>query len=213
MKPRAEQSPTLFQTALRERWHHLPASLRRLHSVQDQESFHGRATVTRGRGAIAGLAAWIFGFPPAADDVPLALTITCTDRGEIWQRSFGGWRLSSTLSASSRPYHYNERVWLLTCEQELPVRNGSLSLPARRGWLLGLPLPAFLLPKSQSREYDEGGVFHFDIGLYAPLNLGLIVRYQGYVEPDASQDSGSASAGRPGGAAAQDQFRREADAR
>jgi hypothetical protein len=54
----------------------------------------------------------------------------------------------------------------------------------RRGWFLGIPLPAMLLPVSEAREYDAGGVFHFDVGLYAPLGGGLIVRYQGHLTPD-----------------------------
>ena len=61
----------------------------------------------------------------------------------------------------------------------MPVRNGSLHLPVRRGWLFGLPLPGFLLPVSEAREYDTDGVFHLDVALRAPLG-SLIVRYEGW---------------------------------
>ena len=54
----------------------------------------------------------------------------------------------------------------------------------RRGWLAGIPLPAFLLPKAQIREYDEGGAFHFDVALHAPLTGGLIVRYLGVLSSE-----------------------------
>jgi Domain of unknown function (DUF4166) len=179
----------LFQAALRERWHELPASVRRLHSGAQRERFSGRVTVTRGRGPMAGLACRLFGFPPAAEDVPLTLTITRSAEGEYWERNFGGTMLRSTLSASSRPYHYNERIWLFTSEQELPIKDGSLWFPARRGWFLGLPVPALFLPRSESREYDVNGVFQFDIGVRAPLGAGLIVRYRGYVEPDGAPEA------------------------
>ncbi len=55
----------------------------------------------------------------------------------------------------------------------------------RRGWLAGIPLPRFLLPVSDAREYEADGRFRFDVALDAPFNLGLIVRYQGQLLPDA----------------------------
>jgi short subunit dehydrogenase-like uncharacterized protein len=39
----------------------------------------------------------------------------------------------------------------------------------------------------RKREYDVGGLFYFDVGLYAPLRGGLIVRYRGCVTPDCEQ--------------------------
>src|SRR5262245_8658508 len=105
----APDVPTLFQAALGNRWHQLPACIRRLHSVQDAESFSGRARVTRGSGLIAALAGWLFGFPRAGDGVPLTLTITCATAGEIWERNFGGQHLRSILMPSRRPFHYRER--------------------------------------------------------------------------------------------------------
>ncbi len=179
----SSEAPTLFQNALGERWEALPASLRCLHSVQDIESFCGEAQVTRGTGLLARFAAWFFTFPRAGESVPLVITKTRTEKGEIWERNFGGRKFRSYLSASPEPFHYRERFFAFTYEQELPVKEGSLFLAVRRGWCLGIPLPRFLLPKSNAREYDAGGIFHFDVGLYAPLHGSLIVRYQGHVEP------------------------------
>jgi hypothetical protein len=62
-----------------------------------------------------------------------------------------------------------------------------MSYLVRRGWLAGIPLPARLLPRSEIREYEEGGAFRFDVAIYAPLTGSLIVRYQGQVSPDLSQ--------------------------
>ena len=181
-----ELAPSFFETILKERWLQLPASVRRLHSVQDVESFSGRATVTRGSGLIARLAAWFFHFPKAGKDVPLTITKYRTRRGEIWERNFACRIFRSYLTSSGRPFHYKERFFAFTYEQELPVVENSLHLPVRRGWFLGIPLPALLLPASESREYDVDGVFHFDVGLYAPFRGGLIVRYQGHVIPDCA---------------------------
>ena len=178
-----EPAPSFFEQILGERWRQLPASVRRLHSVQDVESFSGRATVTRGSGFTARLAAWFFGFPKAGKDVPLTITKYRTRTGEIWERNFAGRIFCSYLTPSRRAFHYRERFFAFTYEQELLVYEQSLHLPVRRGWFLGIPLPSPLLPGSESREYDVKGHFHFDVGLYAPLGGGLIVRYQGYVTP------------------------------
>ena len=182
--------PTLFQSALQDRWAALPPAVQRLHSVQDVERFSGTATVTRGGSWVARLAAWVFGFPKAGADVPVTVTKTRTESGEIWQRDFAGRVFRSTCTPAKAPYRYRERFGLFTYEQELPVADGAMALPARRGWLLGLPLPRPLLPTSDSREYAVDGVFHFDVALYAPLSAplggGLIVRYRGALTPDAN---------------------------
>ena len=64
-----------------------------------------------------------------------------------------------------------------------------MSYSVRRGWFAGVPLPGRLLPRSEIREYEEGGVFRFDVALYAPLAGGLIVRYQGRLAPDSDPEN------------------------
>lgn len=177
-------SETLFQRALADRWSLLPCEVQALHSGQNVQSFSGRADITRGTSLIARFAAWFFGFPKAGRNVPVTITKTRTDKGEIWERNFNGSTFRSFCSQADKPYHYRERFWLFTYEQELPVQNGILHLPVRRGWLLGVPLPKPFLPGSDSREFAEDGVFQFDVVLNAPLRGGLIVRYRGHLTPN-----------------------------
>jgi saccharopine dehydrogenase-like NADP-dependent oxidoreductase len=181
-----EARPTLFQVALADRWNDLPPTVRRLHSVQDMESFSGRAWVERGTAVIARLAAWFFRFPDAGDDVPLTITKTRTASGEIWERDFAG-RVFRSYLTRSRSYHYKERFSAFNYEQELPVRNGVLHFWVLRGWFLGIPIPKPLLPRSESREFELDGAFHFDVALFAPLGGGLIVRYRGSLSPDGRE--------------------------
>jgi saccharopine dehydrogenase-like NADP-dependent oxidoreductase len=187
-----EPAPTLFQAALGDRWRQLPPSVQRLHSVQDRESFSGRARVTRGRGLLARLAARCFALPTAGEDVALTLTKSRTPRGEVWQRDFAGRKFRSVLTASARPWHYRERFGALTYEQALPVENATLSFLVERGWFLGVPIPSFLLTRSCAKEFAIQEHFHFDVGLYAPLTGELLVRYQGHVRPDAEEAPGTA---------------------
>jgi hypothetical protein len=185
---------SLFEHALGDRWRRLPPAVRRLHAIHDIESFSGLADVERGASLLARLAAWFFRFPKAAQGVPLTITKTRTSKGEVWERDFDGRVFRSYLSPSPRPHHYKERFWAFTYEQELPVADGALHLPVRRGWFLGIPLPSFLLPRSDSREFEQGGRFHFDVGLKAPLGGALIVRYAGSLMPDARPAPGEATA-------------------
>jgi hypothetical protein len=176
--------PTLFQSSLGDRWWLLPPEVRELHSVQDVESFSGIAQVTRGTSVLARLVAWFFGFPPVGDNVPVTVTKTRTDWGETWERNFAGRVFRSYCTPATEPYRYRERFWFFNYEQDLPVENGCMHLPVRRGWFLGVPIPRPLLPGSDSREFAIDGAFHFDVTLSAPLGGGLIVRYRGALRPD-----------------------------
>jgi hypothetical protein len=175
---------TLFQSSLGDRWGELPTAVRDLHSVHDMESFSGTAHVDRGKSLFARFLAWVFRFPPAGNDVPITVTMTRTECGETWERSFDGHILKSYCTPAQAPYCYRERFWLINFELDLRVEDGYLHLPVRRGWFAGLPLPRFLLPRSDSREYVQGGEFRFDITLSAPLGVGLLARYCGYLRPD-----------------------------
>lgn len=184
-----DAAPTLFRSALGRDWDRLWPEAQALHEVQDMESFSGMAQVSRGKSAIARLAAWIFGFPPEGDGVPVRVTKTRTDAGETWERDFGGRVFRSYCSPSAVPRRFRERFGLLTYEMELPVENGEMTLPVVRGWVLGIPLPRVLLPTSDSREFVRDGVFNFDVALGAPLSGGLIVRYRGWLRPDRAKSA------------------------
>lgn len=177
-------SPPLFHRVLGEAWDRLAPEARASHEVQDVERFSGEARVTRGRSLPARAIAALFGFPPEADGVPVTVTKTRTDTGETWERNFDGRVFRSYLSQSPLPGHFRERFGPLTFEMGLPVSGEGMLFPVKRGWLLGIPMPRFLLPSSDSREYVEDGRFHFDVALGAPLEIGLIVRYRGWLRPD-----------------------------
>ena len=121
-----EEAPALFERALGGDWLALPASIRRLHSVRDLESFCGRAQVTRGTGFLARLAAWLFNFPPAGEDIALTVTKTRVGEDEIWERNFAGRIFRSRWSPSPRPGHARERLLGITVEAELEARGGCL---------------------------------------------------------------------------------------
>jgi len=183
MTGEAARTP-LFRRALAERWWALPPAVRAFHSVARVQDFRGVATIARGTTPVARLAAWLFGFPPAAEEVPLTVRIATSATGEVWTRDFGGRTLRSRCLPSAAPYRYRESFGPLTCELDLQVVGGCMHVLVRRGWLLGIPMPRPLLPRSESREFESGGAFGFDIAAFAPFGGGLIVRYRGWLRPD-----------------------------
>ncbi len=152
-----DEAPALFQRALGAAWQDLPASVRRLHSIQDIESFSGQVAVKRGKSLLARLAAWLYGFPPASENLPLTVAKERKGEKEVWRRSFAGHRFRSSFTPSPRPGHIRERFFPLTFEMKLEARAGGLSFCAVRGWFAGIPLPAWLLPRSEIREYEDRG--------------------------------------------------------
>ena len=50
-----------------------------------------------------------------------------------------------------------------------------------RGWsFLGLPMPGFLGPRTDTFETEEGGRFVFDVEIALPL-VGRVVHYRGWL--------------------------------
>lgn len=170
----------LFASVLGEAWDSLPAEIQALHSIVDREVFCGEATVEGGTSVAARIVSAVFNFPSDGDAVPVTVTMTRTDRGETWVRDFGGKVFRSHLSETGRTGRIWERFGLFRFELEVPVVPGEgLRLPVSGGRFLGLPLPRFLLPISDAREYVEDGWFRFDVDIRAPLGLGRIARYRG----------------------------------
>ncbi len=185
-----QSTPTpLFKDALGDQWARLPAEIHRLHQFGQMEEFTGAADVERGSDVIGRLIALLFRFPRAAAGIPVTVRKQRTAEGEVWERQFGDHRFRSHLRPSSSASSVREQFWPFDFDLPLRVEDSVLHLPVGRGWLLGMPWPRFLLPKSDAREYVENRQFHFDVTLSAPLTGGLIVRYRGFLVPVATEDT------------------------
>lgn len=175
--------PFLFATALgHPDFVALPAGLRDLHSVLHTRRWQGRASIRRGRAPAARLVATLMRFPPASSDTAVTVTMQRQAMTEVWTRSFGKHRFRSHLT--SHPNGISERFGPLRFTIGLVVENGQIRYPVTQGYLLGLRLPRWVLPKSDTVEaVDALGRATFDVALSHPL-VGLIVRYQGWLAPD-----------------------------
>jgi hypothetical protein len=175
----------LYAQVLGAAWVRLPSEIRNLHDIHGSASARGRASVERGRSALAHLACFVMGFPKATSDTPVTVQFESSGGTETWTRRFGD------ESFSSRQFAGRGRSAGLVCERfgpmtfamALVLENSRLLLVLRRWSAFGVPLPIWLCPRSEACEATEGGRFHFDVKIGHPFT-GLIVRYKGWLEPD-----------------------------
>ncbi|WP_457586492.1 DUF4166 domain-containing protein [Ensifer canadensis] len=185
MTQRLVDHQSLYRQVLGPRWDRLPAAIRALHEMSEgTATFRGCAVVERGRWPLARLAAFLAGFPTAAQGVPVEIRFACTDGREVWTRRFGDKVLrSSQQKAEDRKERLlaeNFGPFRILCS--LAPEENRLHLKVR-GWsVLGLPLPLFLAPGGRTYEEDRDGLFHFNVEVESPLT-GLIVRYRGWLKP------------------------------
>ena len=181
---------SLYRKVLGDRFEMLPEAIRAMHEPGFGLRASGTAVVDGPIGLLASIVSAIFGFPPAAGQVPVTVTINPERRGERWIRSFGDRRFSSFLSRSRRTGGVVERFGLLSFDLDLDVNaEGVRGMPVR-GFRLGpLPLPRFLAPLSKASErVDRKGRFSFDVEVSLPFGLGRVVRYRGTLEPHPGSD-------------------------
>ena len=171
--------PPLYARVMGERFAALPPAVRAIHEVLRDGGAAGEATVRRGHNPLARWIASALGFPGEGAH---RLHVSFAENGgsERWTRDFSGRTFSSVLS--ERGGRLTERFGLVRFAFDLPSGETGLRMIIRRWWLGPVPLPLFLAPRSEAREWEEGGRFHFDVPIALPL-LGLLVHYQGWLEP------------------------------
>lgn len=172
--------PPLYARIIGERFHSLPDAVRAMHDIVCDAGAQGEAYVMRGRNRLAHIIAWIMRFPRAGHH-QLHVDFEERDGVERWTRDFGGRRFSSTLSQSGE--FLIERFGPMRFRFSLPVEHNGLAMKMQGWTFFGVPLPRCLAPRSQAREWEEKGRFHFDVPISLPL-IGLVVHYRGWLQKE-----------------------------
>ena len=183
---RTEVLDPIFPHTLGPAFASLPETVRATHLTAATTRWQGRASVTRGTGAWSRLLATLFRFPPAQADVAVEVTKTATPAGETWTRRFGPRSFRSHLKPTAKGM--TERFGPFTFLLNLTAENGALHYPVAGGRLGPIPMPRWLLPGSDAREYEEDGCFHFDVRLLAPVTKALMVHYRGHLSAAPDED-------------------------
>lgn len=176
----------LFERVLAGRFQDLPSQIKDLHTVLENRRWRGEASVRRGAGWLSQIAGCIAGFPPTAESVSVHVEMQNAPKGETWIRTFGRKRFKSHLSTckrGSKPILV-ERFGLMSFEIDLNKRGETLQYPVKSGRVLGVPLPSFLCPVSDTLEYvDEQNRACFSVRVSLPI-AGLIAHYEGWLKPE-----------------------------
>lgn len=182
---------TVFEIALGDRYATLPPAVSDLHRVLHARRWTGRARIVRGEGFLARAAAWVAQFPPSSEDTPVTVEMQRHRDTEIWKRTFGGRSFKSVLRPrGDSSGQVEERFGVFKFVINLDVSNDRLAYPVKSGALLGIPLPPFLTPRSDTYEFiDEKGRACFDVNVTLPL-VGHVVSYSGWLEPADGEASG-----------------------
>ena len=172
----------LYRRLLGEAYQSLPAPLRAMHDLKESMTAAGFATVTRGQGLLARIAAALIGFPHAGENVALRVDFRSENGRERWTRSFAGRAFHSTQEQGRGRFEWLvcERFGLLCVGMALVLDEGRMRLIVRRWSMFGIPLPLSLAPGGDSYEYAENGRFHFHVEIGHPLT-GPIVGYRGWL--------------------------------
>lgn len=172
----------LFASVLGEDFAKLAPPIQELHGQLGVARFRGRANVTGASTFLGHVAARIVGFPASVNDIEVNIEIDADETREIWQRDFGGHTFCSTLT--QRGSHVAERFGPLSFTLGLKRDGESLLYPVLSARFLGLPLPRFLTPRSESSEsVDDQGRFTFDVKISLPI-AGLVAHYRGWLVPN-----------------------------
>lgn len=185
---RSEALDPIFPRILGPAFATLPMPLRATHLTSSVSRWQGRASVIRGTGLWSRLLATLFRFPPATSDTPVNVTKTTTKNGETWTRCFGTRSFRSHLTAT--PKGMTERFGPFTFLLGLAIKDGALHYPVVAGRFGPIPLPRWILPQSEAREYVVNDHFHFDVRLLAPLTGALMVHYRGHLNAAVAEAPG-----------------------
>lgn len=172
----------LYRRLLGSRFDDLPARVRALHDFDAVVRWHGRADVERGGGALVRGVCGLLRLPPAGRDQSLTVMFEPVGDGERWTRLFGSRRFVSVQRAGAGMLL--EDIGPVTLQMAVTASADGISLTMIAARFLGLRLPFFLVPRITTREWQAEGRYHFDVAAVLP-GLGPVVRYRGWLEPEA----------------------------
>ncbi len=173
----------LFHRLYGEALTRLPSPIVKLHDITDARTWHGEACVSQGSSLAARFLCWLLGFPPAAEAVPLTVTMEPERGGEMWRRAFGAHPMTTRLRPGRAPHTVEETVWPLTAISRLEPDGSGVTQVLVGLRLLGIAPPRALWPKLAVRESAEGSRYRFSVTAAFPWGAP-IGHYEGWLETE-----------------------------
>ncbi len=174
----------IYRTVLGSAFDSLAPQIAALHDSTSKRQWSGIAQVKRGSGLLARLVAQCINAPPTGDNTPVTVTFQPDGKGELWTRDFGGkfFKSHQRVGKGKNAHLIVEAFGPIDVALALVIKGNQLWLVPRRWAIFGIPLPKALLPKGNTFEAQEDGLFKFDVELAAPI-VGPICSYKGTLSP------------------------------
>jgi hypothetical protein len=189
LKTETRASAGLYERLLGDAWIRLDEPVRRLHTSGSGPCGEGLFAVRRGRNFIARALARLAGLPARGEGVRVRLSVTLTEGGERWHRTFEG----RSFDTSQRE---GDKGLLAECAGpvellfSLSEESGALVYKqtgaALRVGRLRVPLPRSCAPRVEARERgaDDCRSVNVYVSASAPL-LGPMLSYEGRLSVEA----------------------------
>jgi hypothetical protein len=172
-------STSLYQHHLGDEYTKLSVEIQAFHALQGQYRLRGEVDVIGAETIWGRLLSLVMRFPTSSPRQPFEFYLRTEDGRERWQRRFPSRTMASTMSLSD-PLLI-ESFGLMKCRFMLRVAEHALVMEPQGMRYLGLPIPAFLLPKITATERGENGRLHFDVAACWPGKY-LTVAYRGWLD-------------------------------
>jgi hypothetical protein len=172
----------MYERAMGEDFERLPAAVRRFHRLAGTRQLQGWVETDAPVSILAKLVALCLGSPLEARSGPMRFELDAQPASETWTRHFPAQRMTSRLALEGR--QVVERLGPARMTFELRESGGRLEMRLRRFHFLGVPCPAWLMPRVVAEETGGDERLHFKVQAALPL-VGVVAAYRGHLEiPD-----------------------------
>ncbi len=173
----------IFKQVLGPAFDALPAQIKLLHAPLSTQVWRGEAETKGPSNIITRIAGLLAGIKVKTATTDVTVTITPSEKGELWERDFGGNKFKSRLTPGKgrNQYLMTESFGMISVAMALVFEDEKLHFIPRRWFVLGIPMPKALLPRGKTFEYEAGGKFWFNVNLNLPL-FGRLASYKGWLK-------------------------------
>lgn len=171
---------SLYQRVLGERFHQLPLAVQQMHGlIEGERLVQGVCQIEGAENRIAAIFARLAGLPCAGENLPVSVHFSVQNGVETWLRHFAGKPMVSWQW--QRQTMLVERLRFVRFYFAIDADAAGLQLRLMAMRVAGVRVPAWLFPRISAREYQQEGVFYFDVSA-AIKGIGRLVHYRGYLQ-------------------------------
>ena len=156
----------------------LAPQVQQFHCLAGKHSLHGEVEVHAPKSFLARLLALLLGTPRTASEGEIEFELDAQPLEETWTRYFPLKTMTSHLQLIDGKLV--EKLGAARLIFELSEQNGQLNMHLCRLYFLGIPCPAWLMPRVIAEETGRDGRLYFHVRAEVP-DAGLVASYQGYL--------------------------------